>query len=195
VTSRVLLRRAVVGATLTALAVGGTLIGYSAASAAPARSTAADARPAIPGDPTTHDVARATAPTTAHASSAPDPALDARVATWVSRGGEKQLTTLGADFTSLQKAAEAADLNAMGSECRQLATDVKAAQAYAPIPDKAAQQNWSAALAEYAVGAKDCAAGASSSNVDMISQAADKMISGSNYLDKVTQRLTDIAGK
>jgi hypothetical protein len=196
VTSRVLLRRAAIGVTLTAVAVGGTLIGFSAASAAPIRHAAAGvAHPAIPDDPTTHDPALDTSPAGAHASSAPDPALDARVATWVARGGEKQLAALGTDFGSLEKAAESADLNAMGSECRQLATDVKTAQAYAPIPDATAQHNWSAALAEYAVGAKDCATGAGSSSVDLISQAADKMISGSNYLDKVTERLTAIAGK
>jgi hypothetical protein len=217
VTSRVLLRRAAIGATVSALAIGGTLIGFSAASAAPTRYATPEramapqhapapqnavglAHPAIPADPATHDAVHDTTPThhaapTHHATGAPDPALDARVGSWVARGGDKQLSTLGTDFTSLEKAARAADLNAMGSECRQLATDVKTAQAHAPIPDAYAQHNWSAALAQYAIGAKDCAAGATSSNVDLISQAADKMISGSNYLDKVTQRLTDIAGQ
>jgi hypothetical protein len=184
VTSRLTFRRAIAGATLTAIAAGGTLLGLSAASAA-------DTHPTAKPMADTHNAA---APAAAR-TDAPDPALATRVATWVSQGGEAQMTTLGTDFQSLQNSAQAGDLNAMLTDCTKLGTDVKAAQTFAPIPDGAAQQHWSAALAAYSAGAADCVAGAKTSNVQLITSAANQMIAGSNSLDKVTMRLTDIAGR
>ncbi|HEU0238181.1 MAG TPA: hypothetical protein VFR11_02725 [Micromonosporaceae bacterium] len=195
-TSRVTLRRAIAGAAMTALAAGGTLIGVSAANAAPPHHETATHATATHA--TTTDSGSASAATPApgtQTANPPDPALSGRVATWVSQGGEKQLTTLGTDFRSLEQAAESADLGSMRTNCVQLGKDVAGAQAYAPIPDASAQREWSAALAAYATGAKDCVAGATTSNVNMISTAADEMIAGSNHLDNVTQRLTEIAGR
>lgn len=124
----------------------------------------------------------------------PDPAVVAAVAKWVTAGGSANLTTLGTDFTKLEAAADSEDLAQMGASCQQLLVDVKAAQAYDPIPDPAAEKNWANALDLYAEGAADCAAGAQRTDVDMIARASNEIVAGTGALDKVTTRLKAISG-
>jgi len=112
----------------------------------------------------------------------------------VSGGGERQLKLLGRDFGALADASSAANLGRMGASCAQLKLDVDGAQAFAPIPDTRAQRYWAAALKAYARGAADCVTGAHSSSTTLIVRAANEIIAGSNSLDKVTARLSQIAG-
>lgn len=169
------------GKAITVLTIGAAGIGVASAGTAvfgavPSHVATANAAPAV----------RATDP--------PDPKLVAAVAKWVTNGGGDDLNALGSDFSALEKAANANDLAQMSLGCQQLQTDVEAAQAHAPIPDKKAEAAWSLALAKYARGATDCAAGADTSNVTLIRKASNEIIDGSNDLDKVTARLNEIAG-
>jgi hypothetical protein len=179
------LRRTVAGVALTAAAIVGTGFAASAASAS-ASTPAVAARASIPAQPE---------PVGATATTPPNATLVTEVAAWVAKGGEKQLTTLGIDFGTLEKAANTADMTTMGASCGQLRKDVESAQAYAPIPDASAQSAWAAALAAYARGATDCVDGAGTANVDLITQAANEIMAGSGSLDKVTARLNEIAGQ
>jgi hypothetical protein len=124
----------------------------------------------------------------------PDPSTAQAVAKWVLGGGEKDLKALGKDFQELEKAANANDLAAMGTSCQHLKRDVDAAQAYDPIPDKDAQDNWAKALDLYEKGAIDCVNGAKTANTDLFIKASKEIIDGSTALQKVTARLKEISG-
>lgn len=124
----------------------------------------------------------------------PDPQLAQAVAMWVSHGGSASLKALSGDFAALEKAAGAQNMSGIATSCQHLGVDVKAAQAYAPIPDPQAQTAWAAALAQYAAGASDCATGASTLNASLLTKASTEITNGSNDLDTVTARLSQIAG-
>jgi hypothetical protein len=196
VTTHSMLRRTVAGVALTAAAIAGTAFAASAASAASAATATPSATtPAIATANPTAATPAQPEPPAAPATQPPTSTLVVEVAAWVSKGGDQQLTTLGTDFGALEKAANATDMTAMGAGCVQLRKDVASAQAYAPIRDASAQRNWAAALAAYGRGATDCVNGAGSANVDLITQAANEIMAGSNSLDKVTARLNEIAGQ
>lgn len=128
------------------------------------------------------------------AADPPDPRLALAVAEWVTDGGDTKLTTLETDFNGLETAASSSDLPTISASCAQLRTDVEAAQSYDPIPDAEAQQDWSDALAEYALGATDCVAGANTANSGLITQASSEIVTGTDDLTLVTTRLNAIAG-
>lgn len=127
-------------------------------------------------------------------SASPDPAVALAVAQWVTGGGSTALKSLARDFKDLETAANANDLKAIGGSCTELSADVTTAQHYAPIPDATAERSWAAALAQYAQGATDCMSGAATTNVNLIAKSSNEIIAGSNDLNNVTKRLTEIAG-
>jgi hypothetical protein len=136
----------------------------------------------------------AAVPQVAASGSPPNPALALAVAQWVTKGGENNLKTLASDFKNLENAANTENLNAISASCTQLRKDVQSAQAYDPIPDAQAQHNWSAALTDYENGATDCVAGADTQNSTLITKASTEITDGSDQLNLVTTRLSEIAG-
>lgn len=125
-------------------------------------------------------------------SGPPDPALAAAVAAWVAGDGEADLETLAEDFTALEQAAAAAAMHDMATDCVNLGADVAAAQRHAPIPDGPAQQHWAATLTLYRLGAGDCVSGATRGDPALLNRASDEIIQGSDELQKVSDRLTEI---
>lgn len=121
-----------------------------------------------------------------------DPALVAAIAAWVSGSGETDLETLAEDFTDLEQAAAASQLPAMATGCARLRTDVEAAQRHAPVPDASAQQSWAAALSLYDRGARDCVAGTTRFDPRLLGRASDEIISGSDRLQQLIDRLNEI---
>jgi hypothetical protein len=134
------------------------------------------------------------AASTAYAADPPDPATAQAVAQWVTGSGAADLKALGADFTELEAAANAADMPRMGAGCDALLVDVQAAQAHEPIPDALAEKDWANALSLYEQGAADCAKGAKTQDFSLIADASDEIIKGSADLDNVTARLKIISG-
>jgi len=86
-----------------------------------------------------------TTPTTAPATTT-QPSL----AAWWTGGGKDRADAISADLTAMGQAGAAADVSQMNTACRSLQTDTEAAQAHAPVPDAAAQQDWADALAQAA---------------------------------------------
>lgn len=129
-------------------------------------------------------------PTATHAPA--DPKLVAAIADWFTKGGDKRVTALQKDFEAIATAAGATDVAAVKAGCTTLKTDVDKAQAYAPLPDAAAQKSWAAALDLYEKAAVDCVAGADKQDATLLLKANDEMIKGSEELTKATQRIEDI---
>jgi len=126
------------------------------------------------------------------AAPSPDPQLQAAVADWFTKGGDKRLTALQTDFESIAKAATATDLPAVKRSCTTLKSDVDAAQAYAPLPDAQAQKSWAASLDLYEKAALDCVAGAEKSDAQLLMKSTDEMTQGSKQLTTATERIQDI---
>ncbi|NUT36462.1 MAG: hypothetical protein HOV79_25695 [Hamadaea sp.] len=132
------------------------------------------------------------APTPSPAHSPADPKLVAAIGDWFTKGGDKRVAALQKDFETIATAAGATDVTAVKTGCTTLKTDVDKAQAYAPLPDAAAQKSWAAALDLYEKAALDCVAGAEKQDPTLLLKANDEMIQGSEQLTKATQRIEDI---
>lgn len=90
---------------------------------------------------------------------------------------------------------DSSSVTAVGKDCQQLVTDVTAAQAGDPIPDKQAQLSWSSALGHLHQGASDCAAGAASNDADQVSKGATEISEGTTDLAAVTSRISELANQ
>lgn len=131
---------------------------------------------------------------TAAVAPSPDPATKQAVAKWVAGGGQQALEALGKDFRELEKAANANDLNGMGTSCQHLKRDVDLSQAYDPIPDAQAQTDWAKALDAYEKGAGHCVQGAQKVDSGLLIQASKEITTGSEDLQKVSERLKELSG-
>jgi hypothetical protein len=83
----------------------------------------------------------------------------------------------------------------MATNCRRLLTDVKAAQAYAPMPDATTQRLWADALTSYTAGATHCAHGADTANYDLIIRASKEFDHGTADIKTVATRLKKLTGR
>jgi len=132
---------------------------------------------------------------TAPGPSAPSPSdaqLEAAIADWFTKGGDKRVLALQTDFEAIAKAAGAIDIPAVKISCTTLKTDVDKAQAYAPLPDALAQKSWAASLDLYEMAALDCVSGADKVNADLLLKSNDEMLQGSKELGKATERIEAI---
>lgn len=93
-----------------------------------------------------------------------------QIGVWADGGGKQHLDTLNADNQKISD--DSGNANAMGNDCLQLRTDVKAARGYAQLPDAAAEQHWTATLNDLDASASACAAAAASGSSDLWGKAA-----------------------
>ena len=132
------------------------------------------------------------APPAATAPSPSDAQLEAAIADWFTKGGDKRVLALQTDFEAIAKAAGAIDIPAVKTSCSTLKTDVDKAQAYAPLPDALAQKSWAASLDLYEMAALDCVSGADKVDADLLLKSNDEMLQGSKELGKATERIEAI---
>jgi len=132
------------------------------------------------------------APPAATAPSPSDAQLEAAIADWFTKGGDKRVLALQTDFEAIAKAAGAIDIPAVKISCTTLKTDVDKAQAYAPLPDALAQKSWAASLDLYEMAALDCVSGADKVDADLLLKSNDEMLQGSKELGKATERIEAI---
>jgi len=133
------------------------------------------------------------APTTA--APVPTPAalsVAQQVSDWWTGGGQADEQRISSDFTTIGNDSSQ-DPAAVGSDCTTLSNDVATAQGHAPVPDPAAEQHWSAALASYRAGASDCLAGVTDSDTALVTQAAGEISQGNTELAAATSRIEQIA--
>jgi len=74
------------------------------------------------------------------------------VSGWLHDGGSQLMKTLGDDFTALKGPDQSLDLSKMDAGCLTPRADVRAAQAYAAVPDATIEIDWTQALAQFAAG-------------------------------------------
>lgn len=117
-----------------------------------------------------------------------------RVSDWASNGGADLSTTLSADLGNIGTDSSTADLTATGDDCVQLSLDTDQARRYGPIPDKAAQLTWSAALTDYHNAAADCIVGTGTQSVTYLRKAINEMQAGTAMIVKTTARMYELAG-
>ena len=79
------------------------------------------------------------------------------LASWSENGGQKHLTTIAKDVTTLIQVSDPIGMPpTAASQCSQVLDDVKAARAYAELPDKTAQATWKKALDKVGRAASRC---------------------------------------
>lgn len=135
------------------------------------------------------------APPAATAAPSPSPhddALAAAVVDWFTDGGDTRITALQDDFEAIAKAATSTDIPGVKTGCASLVVDVNKAQQYDPLPDVEAQRHWAAALDLYAQGAADCVKGAENQDANLLNQANEEIMDGSEELTQATERVQDI---
>jgi len=121
-----------------------------------------------------------------------DAQLEAAIADWFTKGGDKRVLALQTDFEAIAKAAGSVDIPGVKTGCSTLKADVDKAQAYAPLPDAQAQKSWAASLDLYEKAALDCVTGADKVDADLLLKSNDEMLQGSQELGKATQRIEAI---
>ena len=114
-----------------------------------------------------------------------------QIGAWADGGGQKRLDALRADQSAFVNSAG----DPTGNACFQLRDDAKAARAYAPMPDTAAEQHWAASLADLETFAKDCiAATADGPNSILWDQARSAMNAAQTESSALNDRLSEIIG-
>lgn len=114
-------------------------------------------------------------------------------AAWRDGGGQDLVQRLNADFVEIYNAGNQGDDADMNTACRQLRTDVQAAQAYKEIPDQQAQTAWAQALASFAAGATDCMEGTDPSDPVLLKKAAYEMALGTAQLLRCASRMQELS--
>lgn len=113
---------------------------------------------------------------------------------WYTGGGQANIDTLSNDMTAVSTDSSD-DPASVANDCQTMLTDVTAAQAADPIPDKQAQLSWSSALGHLHAGASDCAAGAANMDATQVNQGATEITEGTTDLTAVATRIKTIAGQ
>lgn len=104
-----------------------------------------------------------------------------RVDAWFADGGQTELDGLSAAVVAVGQAdTPGASYAGLDQACVKEAAAVASAQAGPPVPDTAAEDSLSSALAEYAKSAADCQAGASAQDVALLNQAAGETRAGAS---------------
>ncbi|QMU78880.1 hypothetical protein GXW83_27445 [Streptacidiphilus sp. PB12-B1b] len=179
-----------VGCGCVTLLVVGVIVGAVALFGGSHSSTATTASSA----PTTA-VAQPVAPAPTTGAPTPKPTTDSvgqQVSDWWNNGGQADEQKISGDFNTIGNDSSQ-DTAAVGSDCSTLSKDVAAAQQHAPIPDPAAEQHWSAALADYRAGASDCLTGVADGDTALVMQASGEIGQGNTELGAATTRIGQIA--
>lgn len=168
-----------------ALATSATIAAALLAACDPAAST-----PTATAPTTT----TAATPTSADTPTAAPAATGAQaVSDWYANGGQASIDKISATMGKFS--ADSTSVTKIGTDCQELVSDVTAAQAADPIPDKQAQASWSSALTHYHEGASDCAAGANSSDADQVAKGTTEISEGTTDLVAAAARINELAGQ
>jgi len=111
---------------------------------------------------------------------------------WYAAGGQNHVDTVTRSLTTVGTTGQSGNTTALVTACGQLAVDTAAAHNYTPMPDAAAQQNWSQALTWWHKASQECVAGVPTGNVTMINQAAQSTRYGTEYINRATARVNEI---
>lgn len=147
-------------------------------------STASTPTAAAPPVVTTIQPTSASTPTATGAQTVSD---------WYTSGGQASIDKISATMDKFDKDSDS--VTKIAADCQQLVSDITAAQAADPIPDKQAQASWSSALTHYHDGASDCAAGVSSGDVDQVSKGTTEISEGTTDLVAAAARINALAGQ
>ena len=102
---------------------------------------------------------------------------------------------IAADGGSIQTDANNQDLNAVGTDCQSLLSDVQSAQSDPPVPNSLMEINWSTALSDYEAGAKDCIDGVDNYDVTKIRQATTELDNGTQQINELTNAVKQATGQ
>jgi hypothetical protein len=91
---------------------------------------------------------------------------------WYSQGGRTHITALTEDARAM---GNATDLETDAKACTSGVEHAQAAKAYPPIPDTTAQQHWARMLELFGQAARDCKAGAESSDAALLRTSASEL--------------------
>lgn len=116
------------------------------------------------------------------------------VRAWASNGGTAHLTALTRDVGAVDDDSSARDTVSMGQDCVTLQSDLRAAQVYPAVPERATQQHLSTALALLAQAAADCSDGTATGDPSLITRSGTELRSGSTELDLASARVNELAG-
>lgn len=116
----------------------------------------------------------------ASSSAALDATTRTRLTAWADKGGAAHVATIRADARSVSSDLLHLNQLATAAACTRMASDITAAEAYAPIPDAQTQSNWSKSLRDMHQAAIDLASatsdvaanGANANNVALMNTAS-----------------------
>jgi hypothetical protein len=112
---------------------------------------------------------------------------------WFVDAGQAELASLSDAITAVAHAPSTPA--ALGTACAKLAGAVASAQAGPQVPDAAAQSSFASALAEYATGAADCRAWASSHDATLMTKANAAISAGSTFIERFNAQTEDAQTK
>lgn len=123
-------------------------------------------------------------------TSSPSTALS--ISDWYQNGGERRLSALTDDMTTISVDASALDTVSLSADCTKLTNDVHNAVAYGPIPDARVQVHWSAALGHLRSAGTSCTAGADNMDESQLTTSSREMLAAASEMSQVTDRLTNL---
>jgi len=118
---------------------------------------------------------------------------NAALAAWIGAHASG-LLQLGKDINQVQAGGNAANMTEIVKGCLALRSDATKDASVAPIPDAQIEAHWSAALTEYASGAKDCLAGFQQGNLGLVAQYKSYRNAANAQIGQVAQELQQLAG-
>ncbi len=110
---------------------------------------------------------------------------------WTVGGGTGHLNQMKQDLDAVNKAIAAKDALQLYQTCDGFGIDVKATQAYTPLPDPVGQRDWSAGLALYLRAATDCMSGPP--DPARLNKVTAELLAGASDLTRTTTRMQAIA--
>lgn len=133
-----------------------------------------------------HHATPAPSPTSS-ASPTAAPSVDAALTAWAKGGGLDKIDALTTDLAAIHDAGSNATLVRDG--CAELEASAAAAQFYQPVPQKAAQQHWAAALTAFRTAAGECLAGIDENKPALLQKTSADIDKGTTELAATTKTL------
>lgn len=119
---------------------------------------------------------------------APSPTAETK-ADWLASGGQDILDAISGDLTQLAAAGGNADSQGVETAAISLKADIDRGQQFHPIPNAAAQTEWTAALADGGTAATDYITGAENMDAGLITAGTSALEQGTAHLKVMNELL------